>query len=157
MSFLPKNPLLALLLRPPLALDSLGGAIDSLVGFFNARFITISTSFGSATIMPLSVLNRKLSALTSSAYRLMLYGSFWPLSTFLRDQVMMNGPVDVTIVVSSMLGPVLNFAAVKAIGVLVSCWNCATCSGLSASRRGCGLLSFGKATSKPSLPSFLPA
>ncbi|KXT07524.1 hypothetical protein AC579_189 [Pseudocercospora musae] len=69
----------------------------------------------------------------------------------------MNGPVAVMIVVSSEPSPVLKRAGVKDNGAPVSCWNCATCDGVRPRRRGCGLLSFANAFSKPSLPSFLPS
>lgn len=71
-------------------------------------------------------------------------------------QVTMNGPVAVIMVVSLSSRPVLKRAVVKEMGAFVSCWNCATCAGVRARRRGWGLSSLAKAFSKPSLPSFLP-
>jgi hypothetical protein len=84
----------------------------------------------------LSEPNLKLSALTSSAYRLMLYGSWRLARTLFILHVTINGPVAVMMVVSVSSRPVLKRAVVNEIGALVSCWNCATWAGVRARRRG---------------------
>src|SRR5438034_9884406 len=126
----------------------------SLVGFLKLCLATMLTSFGRATITFLSLPNLKLSAFTSSAYRLMVYGSLRPARTFFKFQVIMKGPVAVIIDVSIDSTPVLNRAGVKESGDFVSCWNCATCDGCSPRRRGWGFESLENDRSTPSLPSY---
>lgn len=106
-----------------------GPAILSRVGFRNDLLATMLTSFGSATITFLSDPNLKLSAMTFSSYRLIVYGSFRWARIFRRLHVTINGPVAVIIDVSAESTPVLNRAGVNDIGCPVSCWNCATCAG----------------------------
>src|SRR6187402_1692952 len=98
-----------------------GVAMDSLVGFLKDCLATMLTSLGSATMTFLSLPYLKLSAFTSSAYRLMLYGSLLPRSTFFMFHVTINGPVAVMIEVSVRPSPVLKRAGVNDRAAPVSC------------------------------------